>query len=160
MSDADAEWEAAVLISACLPPSLRASCRVQSASTVAAGSMPPSGIYGEVDWLPASAAANCHRSSSPGPSQSPRVTLSLSSVRPASAASMPDPSCRVISLDSTAMVSIPASHSRSVLASCYNVSPKTLPRCVTYDIICCLTRCETTYAFAYTALSPIIRHIF
>mmetsp|Transcript_66517 Transcript_66517/g.107959 ORF Transcript_66517/g.107959 Transcript_66517/m.107959 type:complete len:81 (+) Transcript_66517:343-585(+) len=61
MSDSDAEWDAEVLISSCLPPSLRASCRVRSDCTAAAGcmlgaaagSMSPSGVYGEVDWLSA-----------------------------------------------------------------------------------------------------------
>ena len=63
-------------------------------------------------------AANCHRSSSPGPSQSPHMMLSSSSGRPGSVASMPDPGpSRAISLDSIATVSIPASLSHSVLAS-------------------------------------------
>ena len=126
MSDSDAEWDAEVLISACLPPSLRASGRIRSDCTAAAGSMPgvaagsmsPSGVYGEVDWLSASAAACCHRSSSLGPCQSPRMLLSSSSGRPGSVVAMPDPGpIRAISLDVIATVSIPPSLSHFVLAS-------------------------------------------
>eukprot|EP00277_Geminigera_cryophila_P045921 CAMPEP_0173084842 /NCGR_PEP_ID=MMETSP1102-20130122/21013_1 /TAXON_ID=49646 /ORGANISM="Geminigera sp., Strain Caron Lab Isolate" /LENGTH=131 /DNA_ID=CAMNT_0013963499 /DNA_START=141 /DNA_END=533 /DNA_ORIENTATION=- len=126
MSGSDDEWDAEDVLSACLPPSLRASGRVRSDCTAVAGSMPgvsagsmsPSGVYGQVDWLPASAAACCHPSSSPVPCQSSPTKLLSSSGRPTSAASVPDPGRgRDMALEAIATVSIPVSPSHSVFAS-------------------------------------------